>query len=139
MRIVLDTNILIAGLLRDAVTRRILLHPGMSFVVPEHALAETERHLPEVAQRMRVPVAQAHVALGMLLERVEVVPQGVYAHAVKDAEDLLRGRDLDDAPFLALALALGLPLWTRDKDLHGQPHVTILTTRDLLERTRPPP
>jgi hypothetical protein len=34
MRLVLDTNILIAALIKDSITRRILLLPGLEFFSP---------------------------------------------------------------------------------------------------------
>jgi predicted nucleic acid-binding protein len=134
VRLVLDTNILLAGLLRDGATRRLLLEPSLDLLVPEHALEEVERHLPDLARRMGLPVEQARLALGLLLERVDVVPKTAYDASIGEAEGLLRGSDLDDAPFLALALALGAPLWTHDKALHAQQRVPTLATRDVLSR-----
>ncbi len=40
MRLVLDTNILIAALIKDSLTREILLFPGFEFLLPEYALEE---------------------------------------------------------------------------------------------------
>lgn len=38
MKLVLDTNILIATLIKDSVTREILTHLEMEYLVPEFAL-----------------------------------------------------------------------------------------------------
>ena len=43
MRLVLDTNILIAALIKDSITRRILLLPGLEFLLPAFALDELAR------------------------------------------------------------------------------------------------
>lgn len=47
MRLVLDTNILIAALIKDSVTRRILLLPDLEFSLPAFALDELARHRSE--------------------------------------------------------------------------------------------
>jgi hypothetical protein len=44
MRLVLDTNILIAALIKDSITRRILLLPGLEFLLPAFALDEIATH-----------------------------------------------------------------------------------------------
>jgi len=43
MRLVLDTNILIAALIKDSLTRNILFLPDFEFLVPEYALEEVNR------------------------------------------------------------------------------------------------
>lgn len=37
MRLVLDTNILIAALIKDSLTRALLLSPDLEFLLPEYA------------------------------------------------------------------------------------------------------
>jgi predicted nucleic acid-binding protein len=44
MRLVIDTCILISALLKDSVTREILLFSSLEFLLPEHALEELENH-----------------------------------------------------------------------------------------------
>ncbi len=44
MRLVVDTSILIAGLLKASKVQRLLLDPAMKFYLPEHALEEVSRH-----------------------------------------------------------------------------------------------
>lgn len=44
MRLVLDTNILIAALIKDSLSREILFLPGFDFLLPEYALEEVNRH-----------------------------------------------------------------------------------------------
>ena len=38
MRLVLDTNILIAALIKDSLTREIFFGPGFEFLLPEYAI-----------------------------------------------------------------------------------------------------
>lgn len=44
MRLVIDTGILISALLKDSVTREILLFSLIEFLIPEYAFEEFEKH-----------------------------------------------------------------------------------------------
>ncbi|GAC1572609.1 MAG: hypothetical protein NVS3B18_05850 [Candidatus Dormibacteria bacterium] len=59
----------------------------------------------------------------------------VYGGRRVQAEGLIAHRDPDDWPTVALALELGVPMWTQDKDFSvtGLP---VLTTGELLDRLR---
>jgi predicted nucleic acid-binding protein len=51
MKLVVDTNILVSALIRDSVTRKILLDPRISAYVPEHFLGEIEEHHDQIIQK----------------------------------------------------------------------------------------
>ena len=37
-----------------------------------------------------------------------------------------------DAPYLALALARNIPIWSNDKGIHAQSKVKVCTTKELI-------
>jgi len=49
------------------------------------------------------------------------------------AEQTMKDLDVTDSPFLALALALGSPIWTNDGHFKQQNLVDVYTTNELLE------
>ena len=49
MRLVLDTNILIAALIKDSLTRQIIFLPDFEFLLPEYALEELNHHRGKIA------------------------------------------------------------------------------------------
>ncbi|MBI4341453.1 MAG: hypothetical protein HY598_04135 [Candidatus Omnitrophica bacterium] len=102
MELVVDTNVLVAGFLRSATTRELLLDERLILWAPEYLLTEAERILPTSAFRPKLPDAKALVA------------------------------DPEDAPFLALALYLQLPLWSNDAPLRTQHAVVVYTTENVL-------
>lgn len=61
MKVVIDTNVLIAAFLRKGATREILLDQDHEFLVPEFALDEFDRHLPELAERINQSLENARV------------------------------------------------------------------------------
>lgn len=133
MRLVLDTNILIAGLLRDSTTRRILQWPFHTFLVPEYAFREVANHLDELAPRMQVTRPEAELLLHLVSARVQTVPEPEIRPHMAEAMAIMRDLDPDDAPFIATALAVPNDgLWTHDKAIHRQTRVRVRTTAELL-------
>ena len=49
------------------------------------------------------------------------------------AVELMRGIDEKDSPFIACALALGLPLWSNDRALKAQQRVKVYSTDEILK------
>ncbi|MBI5529606.1 MAG: hypothetical protein HY897_25040 [Deltaproteobacteria bacterium] len=58
-------------------------------------------------------------------------PEAGYARRLPRARQLIKHRDPGDAHPLALASALGLPLWTNDRDFEGLGVETFSTARLL--------
>jgi len=72
MRLVLDTNILIAALIKDSLTRNILFLPDFEFHVPEYALEEVNRHRAKIARHSRLKYTEIDLLLSLLLESLAV-------------------------------------------------------------------
>jgi predicted nucleic acid-binding protein len=69
--------------------------------------------------------------LDQLTARIRIVPAASYRHRLKEAHQL--APHPEDAPYLALALHLGIALWSNDADLGRQPDVVAYSTTKLLE------
>lgn len=121
MELVCDASALVGELFRQR-GRRILTHPDVALYIPPHQWAET---LHELARRVGDVADELGIDGDQLLERaralaesaVVVVPDDVYEPFMDEARD--RINDPDDAPAVALALALDAGVWTRDRDFFG--------------------
>ncbi len=132
MRLVLDTNVLIAALIKDSVTREILLFPGFEFLLPEYALEEIAKHRAKIARRARLKQDEIDLLLTVLLDSISVVHYERIAAKVGAAEELIGMADPDDVPFVALALAEENDgIWSNDRAFRGLPGIRIWTTADL--------
>ena len=60
---------------------------------------------------------------------VELIGSEVYSQFESAARERLGDRDPDDWPILALALAIGCPIWTEDTDFFGCGVPTWTTSR----------
>jgi predicted nucleic acid-binding protein len=94
---------------------------------------EVAEHLPALAERRGLDVALRLAALSVMPG--EWQPPEVYEPQREEAERRMAGRDPEDWPTVALALARSLPIWSQDKDLEAA-GVALYTTGDLLDAIR---
>jgi predicted nucleic acid-binding protein len=138
MRLVLDTNVLIASLIKDSVTRAILLLPDFEYLLPEFALEEITRHRPKIARLSGLASEELDLLLNILLESVSVVPSERIVPHLAAAEKLIGASDPDDVPFVALALAEDNDgIWSNDRAFEGLPGVKVWKTTELKAYLRP--
>lgn len=91
---------------------------------------EVERYIPVLAARCTAGLELYAAALRML--PITWYEEEAYLHRHSEAERRMATRDPDDWPVVALALALGVPVWTQDKDL-GIPGIRCYIAGELLD------
>lgn len=134
MKLVVDSNIVFAGMLRAGTTRDILIDPPMGLVSPEWMLSEIRRHSDDIARRARLPLDQVELLLALVTESIEVVPRTAYQSKMKKAHELIGSRDPGDVPFVALALAHPCDgVWTQNSRDFETAGVRVWTTADVIE------
>ena len=119
--IVLDANILIRAILGRRV--RLLIETystqGVRFFTPDVAFADARKYLPLILKKRNKPQAGLSQSLEYLQTMIEPVAPDLYAVFEAEARLRLRGRDEEDWPVLAAALALACGVWTEDADFFG--------------------
>jgi predicted nucleic acid-binding protein len=116
--IVVDTNILFSALLRPDSRFFDTLREDRQFFVTENALVEIFRHKEKIRSMTRldeIELTHAYHALLIILELYKGV--SIPASCWDQANELCRDVDPEDAPHVALTLALDGVLWTGDKAL----------------------
>ncbi len=119
--IVLDANILVRAVLGRRVRDLIETYSrrGIRFAAPDVAFEDAERHLPAILKKFGKRDIDISVAFRYLRHLIEVFDNDLYSEFESEARKRLRGRDEDDWPVLASALALDCPVWTEDADFFG--------------------
>lgn len=138
MELIVDANVLLSSLLKDAITRELLLDSRLTLFAPEHLLLETSRHLKqssELRRRMKLSNQELQELFLLLTGRIETISKEIYQPFYQEA--LAMAPHLEDAPYLALALFLKLPIWSNDKGLKGQDRVKIVSTQELIKSLNP--
>ena len=89
--------------------------------------------MPALAGRRGLDAALLLAAISVM--PVEWQPPAVYESHREEAEGRMAGRDPEDWPTVALALARSLPIWSQDKDMEAA-GLTVYTTGELLDALR---
>jgi hypothetical protein len=106
---------------------------GPRCIATQAVADEIARHIPGLAAKRRLDPALLFAALQVM--PVRWTPVADYEDRREEAEQRIAARDPDDWPTVALALKLGLPVWSQDKDLTTA-GLDVLTTGELLDALR---
>ena len=68
MKLIIDTNILIVGLIKDSTTRKILFRPDIEIYFPNILFLELFKYIPEIAQKADLPKKEIRRLLNFLME-----------------------------------------------------------------------
>ena len=129
MRLVIDANPLIAGFLRDSTSRKIIFSNEIILFSPDWLRDEFDRNETELMKRFPTPEKFSETK-SALCRFVNIIPSTEYSSCLKEALSLVKHDK--DAPYFALALYLGIPIWSEEKSFKLQSKVMIYSTSELI-------
>ena len=133
MKIIVDTNRIIAGLLKDSTCRKILLNENFDFYTPEFLLEEIENHKNMILEKSSLNENTLQIVFELILERIKVVPKSKFYKYYQEGINIIGGVDMDDVPFISLALSMSNDgIWSEDKDFRKQKRIRIWSTKELI-------
>jgi predicted nucleic acid-binding protein len=133
LKFVLDTNVILKALIKDSVVRGILLGSNHEFLIPEHAIEETRKHLDAVAKKSGLSKDEINLVMDALLTNIRVIPAEDVLSKWKEAEEVMARVDKDDVPFVAASLSVNCDgIWSDDKHLGRQSKVRVWATKDVV-------
>src|SRR3989344_456726 len=106
MNIVIDTNVLMAGLLKNSIIRKILSSENIQFFIPEGALNEIEKYKEFLIKKSGIAGEEFKEVLDLLLENIEIIPEQKIKNKLKDAKNVMKDIDIKDSIFIATALSI---------------------------------
>ncbi|MBI2095854.1 MAG: hypothetical protein HYT89_06770 [Candidatus Omnitrophica bacterium] len=133
MELIVEANILLAALLKEAITRELLLDSRLKLYAPEHLISETLHLLKKnkkIQRRIGLTPKALEETFYLITQDIETHPRKTYASSLAEAKKI--APHSEDAPYLALALALNIPVWSNDQGIHAQSKVKVYTTKALL-------
>jgi predicted nucleic acid-binding protein len=134
MKLIIDTNVLISAMLKNSVTREILLFPSLEFLLPEYALEEVESHKDKISRRSGLSKGEIDIVLSVLLENITIIPSSEVKPYLIKADKLIGHIDPLDIPFVALALSIENDgIWSNDKHFEHLKGFKVWKTSSLLD------
>ena len=136
MRILVDTNRIIAALVKQGTTRSILFNEYFEFVTPDYTISEIMRYKEEIKRKARINDAELEILLALIFERITVIPESEYASFIGQCKDEIS--DPDDIPQLACCLASKAEgIWAHDPHFKKQNKINVFTNIDMLRISEP--
>jgi len=128
--IIADANIILSALLGGK-SGIILFDARFQFVTTFHTINEVKKYIPRFARTLSVPEDELYAMLAVL--PIFVYDDPWYQSGIAEAERIIGHIDAKDVPLLALALQLGVPLWSQDKHFKKCGYLKIMKTEDFIE------
>ncbi len=121
MRLAVDTNIAFSILIGGVKLRRLFLTMRglVTLVAPRRMIEEVEKLIPRAAEYVgSEPWLMREIYNTIIRPHIEVADEEEIPESIREeAQRLVSDIDPDDWPFVALAMHLGVPLWTGDRGL----------------------
>ncbi|RLI80950.1 putative toxin-antitoxin system toxin component, PIN family [Archaeoglobales archaeon] len=134
MKLVIDANVLISAIIKDSVTRKIILDERTELYSPGKIIEEVIKHSDLIAKKANLSNEEVLSFFRILMEKIKIVPEKEYREKIPEALSIARNFDEKDTLFIALALKLKIPVWTSDKGiLDNQGKYQAVNTKDVLE------
>ena len=134
MNIVIDTNIFISALIKDSLTRYIIVNSKDNLLLPEFELEEIYNHKDEIMKKAKLSEKELDILLLRLLRYVRVIPTDLIINQKEGAFRIIGHIDPDDVIFFATALTFNSIIWSDDKHFKMQDKINIIITKDMLNR-----
>ena len=133
MELVVDTNVLFSFFKSDSSTRKIIVGTSLTLYAPQETFTELIKYTNEICEKSCITKKEFNRIRKILSSLIKTIPQSTFRKEVDSATSFLSDAAKEDAPFIGLALHLGIPLWSNDKTLKRQDKVTVISTSDLLK------
>lgn len=128
-KLVVDANPILSAIIGGNARAAFLSAGNTIFYTTVFNYKEVEKYIPVLASKRDIPMEDLYMALSML--PLSVCDVDFYKNKVNQAKKLIENRDPNDVHLLALALRLGCPIWSNDKDFKGL-EIRVYSTLDLI-------
>ena len=135
MNIIVDSNILISALIKDSITRRIVIQCNDTFLSPEVMVEEIEKHLDVISAKSGLSYDDIEKVMDTLLKYINIISFNEIKDSINAAERIMGKIDPSDVIFVAAALSKNAAIWSDDKDFQKQNKIDVFTTKDMIKRT----
>lgn len=132
MKIVVDSNRIIAALIKDSTTRSILLDEIFEFYAPEHIKDEIEKYKETLINKSKITTEEFNLLYLSVFENLTIIKKSDYEHLIEELKKEIK--DIEDIPYLAVCLLKNAEgIWTHDPHFKEQNKIRVFTNIDMLK------
>ncbi|HLC31221.1 MAG TPA: PIN domain-containing protein [Candidatus Nanoarchaeia archaeon] len=134
MNLIIDSNILIAAIIRNSITRKLLFDKRFFYFAPSLILEETNKYNSMIKEKTQFSDEEYLFLINSLLKNITIFQTEKLVPYKEEAYNIIKEIDENDALFIATALAIpDSILWSEDRRLGKQTKVRVITTSELLD------
>ena len=131
MKLVIDSNRIIAALVKDSYSRKIILHSDLELLAINMSQKDIQKYRKDILSKAKITEEQFNSVFEKLNERMIKLDDAIIQGKMKEAKEIMDKVDKDDTPFIAAALATKADIWSDDKHFEKQNRIKIWKTKDL--------
>lgn len=131
MRLIIDNNVLFSLMKPDSTNSKLFSIMKVKFCAPEFVKQEFSKYEKECFLKSKLSKSKFKVRKQEILKKIEFLKFADYKELIEKAREYIE--DVDDSPYIALALKLKCPIWSNDKELKKQNKVKVLSTEEIIE------
>ncbi len=131
MQLVVNTNRIIAALIKDGLSRKILTHGDADFLSIEFSAQELSKQKSMILHKAHITEEEFDRVLEKLKNSMVSVPDALIQLHMGKAKEIMDHIDPDDTPFIAAALATDADIWSDDRHFEQQSTVRVWKTLQL--------
>ena len=133
MKIVVDTNRILAALLSKGDTRKIILSSNIEFYTLDYVTEEINKYMNYILEKTRMDKKDVDILFSLFMQNIKIIPEEDIKTNMKKALEIMKSIDSKDAPIVACALSVkNSIIWSEDKHFDRQNKIKIYKTKDVL-------
>ena len=132
MKLVVNSNRIIAALTKDSLSRKIILHGNLDLLVINTSHKDIQKYKQEILEKAKITEEQFDSAIEKLNEKLTILDDNIVKSKMKVAKEIMDFIDKGDSPFIAAALAVDAGIWSDDRHFEKQKRIKIWKTKDLI-------
>ena len=133
MKLIVDTNRIIAALIKDSISRRIITHINKELITIDFSEKEIKKYKALILKKAKISSFELNLIFEKLKEKLIILDDKIILTKMKEASKIMDDIDPDDTPFIAAALATKSDIWSDDKHFDRQNEVKVWKTKDLMK------
>ena len=132
IKLVLEANIKFSIMKPDSIASYLFFTLKAKFFTPEYIESEMNKHKFECLSKSKLPEHEFELWQDEVDGRIKFCNHSEYKDLLEKSASVIRDRE--DAPYLALALAIKAAIWSNDPHLKQQLLVKVYTTKELVDK-----
>ncbi len=132
MRLVVNTNRIMAALIKDSIARKILKSDKLDLLSINFGRKELEKHKEEILEKASINDVELNDLLNILFRNITMLDDSILDAKIEEAKTIMDKVDPHDTPFIAAALASNCDIWSDDEHFQKQDKVKVWKTKDII-------